>query len=130
MTLQEAVAEPKEDHIGDADSTVEVPPLQSGDRLTRREFERRYHAMPQVKKAELIEGVVYMPTPVRFEEHGEPHGYVVGWLAVYCAATPGVRLGDNSTVMCRHCSKRTSPRCWPSCGKPSTEKITPPSLHA
>lgn len=98
MSVRETVVEPKEDRIEQADSIAQVPPLQSGDRLTRREFERRYKAMPDVKKAELIEGVVYMPTPVRFEDHGEPHGYTVGWLAVYCAATPGVRLGDNSTV--------------------------------
>ncbi len=41
-----------------------IPPLQSGDRLTRYEFERRYEAMPHLKKAELIEGVVYVPSPV------------------------------------------------------------------
>jgi hypothetical protein len=34
-----------------------VPPLEAGDRLTRTEFERRYEAMPDLKKAELIEGV-------------------------------------------------------------------------
>src|SRR5262245_17111719 len=42
-----------------------VPPLENGDRLTRAEFERRYRAMPHLKKAELIEGVVYIPSPVR-----------------------------------------------------------------
>ena len=73
-------------------------PLESGDRLTRYEFERRYAAMPQVKKAELIEGVVYMPSPVRFTSHAEPHSWIIGWLAVYCATTPGVTLGDNATV--------------------------------
>jgi len=46
-----------------------VPPLEPGDRLSRSEFERRYAAMPQLKKAELIEGVVYMPSPVRFRRH-------------------------------------------------------------
>ena len=35
-----------------------IPPLENGDKLTRAEFERRYHAMPNLKKAELIEGVV------------------------------------------------------------------------
>jgi Uma2 family endonuclease len=54
--------------------------------------------MPHVKKAELIEGVVYMPSPVHFESHGEPHAFIIGWLVSYCAATPGVRLGDNATV--------------------------------
>lgn len=75
-----------------------VPPLESGDRLSRAEFERRYHAMPHVKKAELIEGVVYMPSPVRFESHGEEHFDLITWIGVYKASTPGVRSGDNSTV--------------------------------
>jgi hypothetical protein len=41
--------------------------------LSRAEFERRYQAHAEIKKAELIEGVVYMPTPVRFEQHGRPN---------------------------------------------------------
>ena len=73
-------------------------PLCPGDRLSRAEFERRYEGHPEVKKAELIEGVVHMPTPVRFEEHAVPHGEIVGWLGAYRAATPGVLLGDNATV--------------------------------
>jgi Uma2 family endonuclease len=75
-----------------------IPPLENGDRLTRPEFERRYKAMRQVKKAELIEGVVYMPSRWHFEGHSEPHAHLVGWLFVYVAATPRVRLGDNATV--------------------------------
>ncbi|MBI1924435.1 Uma2 family endonuclease [Candidatus Poribacteria bacterium] len=74
------------------------PPLKPGDRLTRDEFERRYEAMPHLKKAELIEGVVYMPSILRFDIHGEPHAHMITWLGVYCAATPAVRLGDNTTV--------------------------------
>jgi Uma2 family endonuclease len=77
---------------------VGLPPLENGDRLTRREFERRYQARPDIKKAELIEGVVYMPSPVHFRSHSEPHGWIIGWLVAYCAGTPGVRLGDNATV--------------------------------
>ena len=77
---------------------VGLLPLESGDRLTRREFERRYSGRPDIKKAELIEGVVYRPSPVRFRSHGEPHGWIIGWLTVYCSATPGVHLGDNATV--------------------------------
>jgi hypothetical protein len=75
-----------------------VPPLQPGDRLTRPEFERRYDAMPEVKKAELIEGVVYMPSPVTVEEHGAPHFDLITWLGLYRATTPGVQGGDNSTL--------------------------------
>ena len=73
-------------------------PLENGDRLTRREFERRYAARPDIKKAELIEGVVHMPSPVRFASHGEPHSWVLTWLGTYCASTPGVRVADNTTV--------------------------------
>jgi Uma2 family endonuclease len=73
-------------------------PLEPGDRLTRDEFERRYDAMPRLKKAELIEGVVYMPFPVRHRRHGRPHFRLIGWLCVYEAATPGVEGGDNGTI--------------------------------
>src|SRR5262249_40700997 len=77
---------------------IEIPPLESGDRLTRHEFERRYRARPDIKKAELIEGVVYMPSPVHARSHGGPHGQIIGWLATYCVATPGVEFYDNTTV--------------------------------
>jgi Uma2 family endonuclease len=75
-----------------------VPPLQSGDHLSRAEFERRYQAHPDIKKAELIEGVVYVASPVRYTQHGHPHFNVNTWLGVYCAATPGVFGGDNATT--------------------------------
>jgi Uma2 family endonuclease len=74
-----------------------IPPLENGDQLTRAEFERRYAAMPQLKKAELIEGVVYMGSPVHLS-HARPHARVLAWLGSYGAATPGVDWGDNATV--------------------------------
>ncbi|MEL6163356.1 MAG: Uma2 family endonuclease [Cyanobacteria bacterium J06628_3] len=77
---------------------VNVPPLENGDRLTRYEFERRYQAMIQVKKAELIEGVVYVASPVRATKHGRPHAAIIGWLIAYKAATPEVDVQDNATV--------------------------------
>ncbi|MCF2147959.1 Uma2 family endonuclease [Desmonostoc muscorum LEGE 12446] len=76
-----------------------IPLLENGDKLTRYEFERRYNAMPNLKKAELIEGIVYiMPAALRFRSHGQPHGWIVGWLGTYEAATPGVALGVEPTV--------------------------------
>jgi Uma2 family endonuclease len=78
--------------------TTSIPPLEPGDRLSREEFERRYSAMPHLKNAELIEGVVYMPLPTRFNRHSVPHAAVVGWPYVYSVATPGVQLADNGTV--------------------------------
>lgn len=74
------------------------PLLEPGDRLSRDEFERRYQRMPHVKKAELIEGIVYMPSPVRVRKHAEPHNQLAGWLAVYVSETPAVLSADNSTV--------------------------------
>jgi Uma2 family endonuclease len=53
--------------------------------------------MSHVKKAELIEGVVYMPSPVR-AAHSKAHGLVMGWLAMYVKGIPGVELHDNATV--------------------------------
>lgn len=75
-----------------------IPPLESGDRLTRAEFERRYQAMSKTQKAELIEGVVYMASPVRATQHARPHAQIVGWMVAYSAATPGVDVQDNATV--------------------------------
>ena len=65
-TVTQAVAFPKAE-------VERIPPLQNGDRLTADEFERRYDAMPDLKKAELINGVVYMASPVSMEDHAAPH---------------------------------------------------------
>jgi hypothetical protein len=75
-----------------------VPPLENGDRLTRAEFERRYNAMPKHVRAELVEGVVVMASPVRFNVHAEQHAYLISWTAIYLVGTPGVRLGGDATV--------------------------------
>lgn len=75
-----------------------VPPLENGDHLDRLEFERRYNAMPDVKKAELIEGVVYMPSPVRHRHHSGPHFDLITWLGLYRISTPGVEGGDNGSL--------------------------------
>jgi hypothetical protein len=83
---------------GGPPSGENVLPLESGDKLSREEFERRYELMPHVKKAELIEGVVFMPSPVRLRRHGRPHLHLACWLATYESATPGVLGGDNTTA--------------------------------
>lgn len=80
------------------DSTADIPELCAGDRLSRPEFERRYEAMHDVKKAELIEGVVYMPSPVSTKLHGTPHARLTTWLGNYEAATEGTQVADNATV--------------------------------
>ena len=76
----------------------EVPPLENGAHLSAAEFLRRYEAMPEVRKAELINGIVYMGSPVRIDQHGEPDGLIQGWLCNYAVATPGVKHAVNSTT--------------------------------
>jgi len=72
--------------------------LEQGYRLSRDEFERRYERMPHVNKAELIEGTVYMPSPVRAERHAQPQNSLGTWLGIYASETPGVKCFDNPTV--------------------------------
>src|SRR5258707_12871496 len=79
-------------------SAVHVPPLENGMHLSSSEFLRRYWAMPEVKKAELIQGVVYMASPVRADVHAEPDGIIQTWLGIYATATPGLKHGINATV--------------------------------
>lgn len=75
---------------------MRIPPLRAGDRLSREEFLRRWEADPSIKLAELIGGIVYMPSPVSVD-HGEVHRWVGTWLGVYQAFTPGV-AGENDTT--------------------------------
>jgi Uma2 family endonuclease len=79
-------------------ATVEqsIGPLVPGERLTREEFLRRFEAMPDVKNAELIGGIVYMPSPVS-RDHGIRDNRLSTWLGVYAAFTPGCEAADNST---------------------------------
>ncbi len=76
---------------------ADVSPLESGERMTRFEFERRYEVTLPSVKAELIEGVVYVASPVSLA-HGDHHSDLIAWLGVYRAMTPGVRVSDNATV--------------------------------
>ena len=75
-----------------------IPPLQNGDSLTREEFARRFDATPGLKRAELIEGVVYMPPPVSHDYHSGPHWKLNFVLGLYAAGTPGVIGGDNGSL--------------------------------
>ena len=76
----------------------ERPPLNSGDHLKRAEFHRRYGMYPEIKKAELIEGVVIVGSPVH-AQHSEPHADFNTVLGFYRAHTPGLRLADNQSVI-------------------------------
>ncbi len=74
-----------------------IPELVDGDRMTAAEFERRYHASPHIRKAELIEGVVYVASPVS-DEHGQPHAGFTQWLGFYQVGTPYLFSSVEGTV--------------------------------
>jgi hypothetical protein len=74
-----------------------LPPLGPGDKLTREEFLRRWEAHPEIKCAELIGGIVYMPSPVKLE-HGNIESDLGLWLGTYSVATPGTDSAHNTTT--------------------------------
>lgn len=75
----------------------DLPPLHPGDRLDRATFHARYEAMPHGTRAELVGGLVYMPSPV-YQPHGRMYSRVMSWLGYYEEETPGVELYDNTIV--------------------------------
>lgn len=75
-----------------------LPRLEAGDHLDQATFHQRYEAMPAGFRAELIGGVVFVPSPLR-SEHGEYHALVMGWLTHYWITTPGTRVRDNATAI-------------------------------
>jgi Uma2 family endonuclease len=74
-----------------------IPPVENGDQLTLHEFMRRYEAMPELNRAELIEGIVFMGAAVRQTFHGRPHGWLSNIVSTYGMQT-GLDFGDNATV--------------------------------
>ena len=74
-----------------------VPQLYNGDHLSRLEFERRYAASPDIRKAELVEGVVFVQAALSVD-HGQPHSQLNLWLASYGVYTPHVDSFDNTSV--------------------------------
>lgn len=75
----------------------QTPPLGPGDSLTREEFLRRWQAHPEITRAELIGGIVYMPSPVKLA-HGNADWDLGIWLGNYSVATPGTDGGHNTTA--------------------------------
>jgi Uma2 family endonuclease len=100
-------------------STTEqaLEPLVQGDKLTREEFLRRWEAMPEVKHAELIGGIVYMPSPVG-PEHSSQDMSFTGWLWTYRAFTPGCAGGSNGTWLMLEDAPQPDSFLWilPECG--------------
>lgn len=75
-----------------------VPPLVAGERLDQRTFHERYEAMPPETRAELIGGIVHMPSPLR-SDHGEIDEAVGYWLSHYRRFTPGLSSPRNASTI-------------------------------
>jgi Uma2 family endonuclease len=73
--------------------------LESGDHLSREEFHRRYLARPDINRAELVDGIVWVGGRVRAREHGEPHAWMVGWIGSYRVNHPDLKSGSQPTVI-------------------------------
>ena len=82
--------------LPEAGANEALPPLKAGERLDQKTFHARYEATPPDTRAELIGGIVYMPSPLK-RPHGRMHVRVIHWLAEYEAATPGTETLDNAT---------------------------------
>ena len=72
--------------------------LVEGQRLDQPTFHALYQAMPPGTRAELIDGVVHMPSPVG-RAHGRAHVPVIVWLGYYAEITRGVEVLDNATTI-------------------------------
>jgi len=84
-----------------ANSLSPLTILENGDRLNRDEFEHRYTAS-NIKKAELIEGIVHVASPLRYTSHGKPHSQIIGWLVTYQSMVAGLEVGIEPTVRLDH----------------------------
>lgn len=72
--------------------------LHNGDRMSREEFHRIYEQMPADFRAELIGGIVYVASPLGLRP-GTSHPILSAALVAYQGSTPGVQVGDNTTVL-------------------------------
>ena len=104
---------------------IPIGPLlfESGDRLSREEFLKRWECAPGLKKAELIDGVVYLPSPVSLP-HGSFDTIIQMVLNNYAANTPGCEPFSNTTwLMLESAPQPDSSLCWvPATGKIETTK--------
>jgi Uma2 family endonuclease len=115
----------KPDRAAARQSARPVPRLENGDHLDQKTFHARYEAMPKGVKAELIGGRVYIVASPVLVPHGRPHGRLVGWLAIYHAATPGTDVFDNTSTVLGDDSEPQPDACLliaPQCGGQTREE--------
>ena len=69
-------------------TVITRPLLENGDVMDLDEFMRRYEACEDLEHVELIEGVVYMPSPTIGRDHSKPQAHFLGWLFHYKSLHP------------------------------------------
>jgi Uma2 family endonuclease len=79
-------------------SSVSLPALEAGDHLDQKTFHERYEAMPEDFRAELIGGIVFVPSPLK-RPHSRAHVMLSRWLDTYAEGTPGTEVFDNATTI-------------------------------
>jgi Uma2 family endonuclease len=67
--------------------------LENGEHLTVVDFLRRYEEETGLRKCQLIEGTVHMPSPVRADAHAEPDNLIQFWLATFAYSKTGLKAG-------------------------------------
>jgi hypothetical protein len=111
--------------MSDISRTVESPrALLEGQRLDQSAFHDLYESMPPGTRAELIDGVVYMPSPIGMQ-HGGALVPVIVWLAYFAEHTPGVQVMDNVTTIVGRRSELQPDamlRILPECGGRTSNK--------
>lgn len=81
---------------------IDTERLEQGEELTQPEFHRRYEMLPDLRKAELIDGTVFMESPTRYRAHSRPQADILHWLKTYSLATPGTIALGNVTLILDH----------------------------
>ncbi len=73
--------------------------LENGAVMAREEFHRLYAFRPELHRIELVEGVVYMPSPIKVEGYADAQALLMEWLAAYTLGLPGLRHTGPGTVL-------------------------------
>ncbi len=74
-------------------------PIENGAVMSGEEFLLLYEAATELEHVELIEGIIYMPSPVSVPSHGQKQLLMLEWLATYAALHSGVEASGPGTVV-------------------------------
>jgi Uma2 family endonuclease len=79
-----------------ASHSIPLADLHNGDRMSRDEFLWRWEQIPEIKRAELIDGMVYLSSPLS-ERHSDYEQLLNRWLSHYESEVPGLKILPNAT---------------------------------